>query len=279
VRDKVAADLYREAGVPTPRVAFYRVFVDTGQGSTYFGLYTVAEMPDHPFIDTQLGGGDGNLYKADGPGARLMAFDAASFEKKTNKGANDFSDVMTFIGALAAPRGDAATWRATLERSFDVERFLRWLPMTALLANWDVYGAYPHNYYLYGVPERGGQLRWIQWDSNEAFKKDARAIHLDLTGLPPGWPLLNHVSADPMYRATYRRTLATLLDTVFVPDRVKARLQAEHDLITPYVVGGEGEIPGYSLLSSPRAFASELTAVLSLVDDQSRAAREALAAQ
>ena len=38
IRDKVAADIFRNAGVPAARGAFVRVYVDFGEGPTYFGL-------------------------------------------------------------------------------------------------------------------------------------------------------------------------------------------------------------------------------------------------
>ena len=51
VREKVMNDLLRASGVPAARAAFYRVYVDHGEGSTYFGLYTVVEVPDDPMFE------------------------------------------------------------------------------------------------------------------------------------------------------------------------------------------------------------------------------------
>jgi spore coat protein CotH len=45
IRDKVAADLFRAAGVPAARGTFVRVYLDHGDGPVYMGLYTMIEDP------------------------------------------------------------------------------------------------------------------------------------------------------------------------------------------------------------------------------------------
>ena len=70
LRAKVVGDLFREAGVPAPRTAFVRVYLDRGEGRRYVGVYTMVEVPDEPMLATQFGSGDGNLYKPAGTGAR-----------------------------------------------------------------------------------------------------------------------------------------------------------------------------------------------------------------
>ncbi|PKL59834.1 MAG: hypothetical protein CVV33_05805, partial [Methanomicrobiales archaeon HGW-Methanomicrobiales-4] len=37
IKDKVVAEIFRSAGVPAPDTAFYRVYIDTGEGPVYFG--------------------------------------------------------------------------------------------------------------------------------------------------------------------------------------------------------------------------------------------------
>jgi hypothetical protein len=54
LREKVTADIFREAGVVASQTAFYEVYVDTGEGPKYFGLYTVVEIVDDTVIKTQF---------------------------------------------------------------------------------------------------------------------------------------------------------------------------------------------------------------------------------
>ena len=171
LREALAGEVLRDRGVPAARAAFYRIFVDTGSGAEYWGLYTLLEDPaDGAMLDAQLGSSNGNLYKPEGPGANWSApFSREGFDKKTNASAADFSDIEAAVNALHAPRTDPRAWRAALEARFDVDSFLRWLAVNTVLDNWDAYGALAHNYYLYADPRRQGRLRWIPWDHNEAF--------------------------------------------------------------------------------------------------------------
>ena len=47
-RDRVVPEIFRRAGVPAPRTASYRLYVDYGEGPVYFGLYTLIEVPRNP---------------------------------------------------------------------------------------------------------------------------------------------------------------------------------------------------------------------------------------
>jgi spore coat protein H len=156
--------------VPAARAAFYRVYVDTGKGPQYWGLYSMIEDPaDGAMLDAQFGSHSGNLYKPEGAGADWTQFSKQGFDKKNHNAAGDYSDVEAAVAALNAARGDAVLWRNALEARFDVDHFLHWLAVNTLFDNWDVYGAIAHNYYLYADPRRGGKLVWIPWDHNEAF--------------------------------------------------------------------------------------------------------------
>jgi spore coat protein H len=180
LREVLGNEVFRDRGVPAPRSAFYRVYVDTGAGSEYWGLYTMVEDPgDGAMLDAQLGGRAANLYKPDGPGADWTRFDKEGFSKKTNEDDANFADVEAAIAALQAPRDNPAQWRAKLESVFDVDHFLRWLAVNTAIDNWDTYGAMAHNYYLYGDPKQKGRLQWIPWDNNMAFG-------INPMGGPPG---------------------------------------------------------------------------------------------
>jgi spore coat protein H len=172
LHEKVAADIFREAGVPAAHTAFYAVYVDYGEGPIYFGLYTGVEAVEDTVIETQFESSDGNLYKPEGSGATFAegSFDEESFEKETNADANDYSDILALFEALHADTRttDPAAWRSALESVFDVDGFVHWLAVNTVIQNWDTYGAMSHNYYLYNDPTTG-QLTWIPWDMNEAL--------------------------------------------------------------------------------------------------------------
>ncbi len=63
MRDKVAADLMRDFGLASAHATFCTVYIDYGDGPTYFGVYTLLEEIDDTVIESQFISGDGNLYK------------------------------------------------------------------------------------------------------------------------------------------------------------------------------------------------------------------------
>jgi spore coat protein H len=253
IREKVVADLFRDAGVPAPRTAFYRLYVDYGEGATYFGLYTMVEIPDDPMLAQQFSDSSGNLYK---PETNLAAYDEDSFDKETNEDEADYSDVLALYNALHSSRADADNWKSGLELVFDVDGFLHWLAITTVIQNWDTYGIAPHNYYLYNDPG-DGRLHWIPWDNNESLSTLRREpLPLSLTSGEVGesWPLIRYLMDDDEYWARYVAYVGDTVTDVFQPDRMQAIYAEAHALVEPYTVGDYGEISGYSLLGAPADF-------------------------
>lgn len=284
LREKLANDIYRAAGVPTPHSAFYRIYVDFGKGPTYFGLYTANEVPGKAFLNEQFGDDGGNLYKPEGDGARLASFDKASFEKKTNEKAMDWSDVKALIAALNGDRKDAAAWRAALEKTFSAKGFLRWLAVNTLIQNWDVYGAMAHNYYLYGDPKdkTPGQLKWIAWDSSLAMQDSGglgggRLSSFEQTEVSAQWPLIRYLMDDPAYQTLYWGYLREAAAGAFNQSDAENKVRTAHALIAPYVTGNSGEIPGYTFVTDPATFAASVEEVAKHVRTRQQAAQQALA--
>ncbi len=278
LREKIGHDIFRDAGVPAPRTSFYRVYVDFGDGPTYFGLYTMTEIPDTPLLTRYWGDDSGNLYK---PTSDWVAFNEAAFDKETNKSDSDWADVQSAIAALHADRSDPETWRAGLESVFNVDGFLRWLAVNTLIVNWDSYGRMAHNYYLYANHGDSTRLNWIPWDLNLAMSSTltfGAAPSLELDDVGDGWPLISYLLDDPVYWSTYVRYVRQASEGAFAVDRAQARFQAAHDLIAPFVVGSDGEQPGYTFVSDPQEFDNALSELLGHVVQRQEAALEFLAA-
>jgi spore coat protein CotH len=256
IREKVAADIFRDAGVPAPRTAFYRLYIDYGEGAKYFGLYTMVEIPDKPMLKTQFGKSGGNLYK---PETSFASYSEASFDKESNADKGDFSDVLALYNALQADRSNAALWRAGLESTLNVDGFLKWLAVNTVIQNWDTYGQMAHNYYLYNNPDNN-LLNWIPWDNNMALssKSGGTPLSLSLSEVGTNWPLIRYLMDDSVYKSIYTAYVQKTVANVFNPTRMQAIYTAAHELIRPYVVGTDGEVTGYTNLKSTAAFDTEL---------------------
>jgi hypothetical protein len=214
-------------------------------------------------LDAQLGGSGGNLYKPEGAGANwALPFDAASFGKKTNEKAADFSDIQAALTALHAPHDDAAAWRAALEARFDV------------------------NLFLYSPPKSKGPLRWIPWDHNFAFGGAPigdRGFGPGLGAgpnlpfpLPPAgafvrfggagadvlyrqvgddWPLIQRLLGDEVYAGRYRMALERALNGLLAPETFERRARSLHALVADAVLA---ERSTHTTISSADAFKTSL---------------------
>ena len=276
MHEKIATDVYEEFGVPVSKSAFYRIFVDFGEGSIYFGLYTMNEIVfDGPMLINQFGNNNGNCYKPEGEGAKFNDINQITsefFVNKTNTGAS-LDDVKAMTNALLSETrtSNPSQWRTDLEEVFNVDMFLKWLAANTTMKNWDTYGLMSHNFYLYNNFSTG-LLTWIPWDNNETFINEqgfgqGEVLEFDFSNLdnsrpgPEGvhaWPLIRYLYDDSTYRSIYDDYIDEFINGPFSPTLMEERFTYAHSLIYSYVIGDEGETPGFTFLCSPDDFENSL---------------------
>lgn len=247
LRDAVTADILADAGLPAAETAFYEVILDYGEGPISLGLYTMIEVIDDTVVERYFGSDEGNIYEAEGPAASFAAstYDQieTSFQKKNNDD-SDWSDIEALFDVLHSDlrTTDPSAWRAELESIFNVDSFLEWLAITAVIQHWDSYGTMSHNYYLYNDPATG-QITWISWDHNETMMegKRNRDTSLSKEEVNDNWPLIRFLLDDEEYSAQYLAYLAETIEEVFVADAMAEKYQAMADLIAPYAIADVGE--------------------------------------
>lgn len=239
MRDTLVYELLDAAGLPSLRTAPYEIVLDYGEGPVRLGLYTMVEVVDDTGVPSHFGSDDGNIYEGEGWGASLAVQDAHlledSFQKKNNEKAADWSDIRALYDVLHAETRitDPAAWRADLEAIFDVDGFLEWLGIAAVVGHTDTYGAAYHNFYLYNDPATG-RLTWFSWDHNMTFLEMMRPLlSLDKADITDAWPLIRFLLDDPVYRQRYVDLLAENAATVLAPDAVIAKIRAHAELLAP----------------------------------------------
>ncbi len=278
IREKLGSDIFRMAGMPAAQSAFYKVYIDFGAGMKYCGVYCGLELPDDKMVIQQLGEDAGNLYK---PESKLATFIQTEFEKKNNELAGDFGDVSGFVKALQSTKrsSDVVAWRTGLETIFNVDHFTKYLAINNAIVNWDTYGVMAHNYYLYNHSSKG--LMWIPWDHNESFSKSpgitgttggptgpGNALSLTMNEVGTGWPLINYIANDAVYFEKYKSHMRDFKNGVFQQNTLDAMIDKYYDLITPFVVGANGEQPNYTHLSNAAAFTAERAALKTHVSNR-----------
>jgi spore coat protein H len=173
LREALAYDVFRRAGVPASRTAFARVFI-TVPGKyerEYAGLYTVVEQVDGTFLKARFGDKSGLLLKPERVnglpylGDNWAAY-VRQFEEKSGSKPKETKRFISFV-RLVNLAGDAEFARQ-IDSFMDVDEFLRFLAVQTVLANLDSPLLTGHNYYLY-LNSATDKLAWIPWDLNEAF--------------------------------------------------------------------------------------------------------------
>lgn len=280
LREKVAADVFANAGVPVSHTGFYTLYVDHGNGPEYFGLYTLVEEVDGPVLDTQFVNDDGNLYKPEDSGADFVAgtFSEESFVKKTNEDDEDWSDILAMFAALHDDSVSDDVWRENLESVFNVDGFIKYLAVNGVIQNWDSYGRMAHNYYLYNDPETM-QLTWIPWDHNEVLQagNQGGAAELDFSNIDSAsWPLISKIYADDVYRAQYNLELSAFINGAFDTATMQNLYDTYSQLVEPYAIT---ERAGYSFLNGANDFSNAVEELKAHASERATAVSEYLSAQ
>ena len=291
LHEKIASDVYREFGIPCARTAFYRIYIDHGDGPIYFGLFTMVEVVFDTMLEDQFGNNSGNCYKPDGEGARLNNINQVNstfFVNKTNSSAS-LDDIEDLVAALTSTNrtSNPTQWRADLENIFNVDHFLKWLAANTTMKNWDTYGRMTHNYYLYNDASTN-LLTWIPWDNNETFSDGPggpggpgggggpQPLNFDFSNLRNNpmsngivaWPLIRYLYDDPTYKAIYDNYIDLFISTAFEPSKMTAQVTTAHNLISPYVIGSDGEQSGYTFLNSEADFTNSLNELIQFMQDR-----------
>ena len=266
MRDALAADVLRAAGLSAAETAFYEVVLDHGEGPVSLGLYVAIEVVDDTVVDRFFGEGSGNIYEADGRGASLAqgTFDelSLSFQKENNEQAADWSDIEELYAVLHSDKraSNPAAWRAELESVFNVDGFLEWLALSAVLQHWDTYGQMSHNFYLYHDPDTG-LLNWVSWDHNQVLaggsmgapalppgpggmpapRGPGRTVTLDRNDVGANWPLIRYLLDDPVYCERYVDSVRESVAGPFDPKALERECRDMAGLIAPYAAAEVGE--------------------------------------
>ena len=136
---------------------------------------------------------------------------------------------------------DVDRFRAQIGDFLDVDEFLRFLAVNALIANGDSYLNGSHNFYLYLDP-KDDRFRFIPWDTDLSLGTRNFGGGVDLLQPFRGdQPLIYWVLNDPANAAKYRAILTDLANNVFTVAKLNEMVDALEKI-------------GAGKLSSPRAF-------------------------
>jgi len=246
MREVLAYELFRRAGLPAPRTAFARVYL-TISGQTerqHLGLYTLVESVEGRFLKRHFGGRDGVLVKPEMMrGVPYLGEDWDEYtERYQPKNDPQPADTARFIEMLRFFRESTPEqFSSGVKDYLDPDLFLRFVALNAILANVDSFIGNGHNYYLF-LGSASRKATFIPWDLNESFGmhpvSGPSRFQMQTSILRPNAdpnPLVERFVSDPVWGPRYRAICSELLTNVFVPARLTADIDRLSAITQPVV--------------------------------------------
>jgi len=205
VKETVSMQLFARMGVPAPRAAHVRVYVN----NEYLGLFAAIELVDKTFLRAAYGEDEGYLYDFEwdweyrltwlggDPRAYASMFKAETHEKQPPEVV--FGTLVQMIEAVNRSSRDA--WPQALARYFDIEHLMAYTAVEAFLSDHDgLAGDWGiNNFYLYR-PAGSDRFQFIPWDKDVNFREPGRELEAGFEGNP----LLETAMHFPRFRDAFR---------------------------------------------------------------------------
>ena len=168
-REALAFAVYRAAGVPASRTAHAELTltVPGKYDKEFVGLYTVIEQIDKAFLKTHFKNANGLLLKPENlrGGLEYLGEDWRRYEDKyrpKNEATQAQQQRLIAFTRLIHQAGDAE-FREQVATYLDVDAFLRFIAVDALIAHLDSFLGFGHNFYLY-LPPDTNRFVFLPWD-------------------------------------------------------------------------------------------------------------------
>ena len=297
LREKLAYEMMRFAGLPASHVAYVELWIDITDDSgpaTFWGIYTLVERVDNKYLNNRFGRDSqgGNLYKAShaqrGPmdlvyyGENIASYPTQNgqyaYGKMNNQAEADYSDIVNLCRVVDGTQyASAAELAQALEGVINVDAFLRYMAVITILDNWDSYPYTGNNYYLFKNPA-SGRFEWIPWDLAWGENSQAGLFPTPGAGLVERAPLVDQVFGVESYRSRYLAYIDLLLRYWFTEENVSGQVERFHRLIAPYVVQGTGDKAFYGdqPMFPPDAFTNSWQELLRFTRERRRFLQDAL---
>jgi spore coat protein CotH len=244
--DVLGQELFRDAGVPAPRTAYVwlTIRVEGQWEGKPIGLYALVENVDADFAADRFGSKKTPIFKPVTPdlfkdlGPTWESY-ADTYDLKTKANQRQKQRVIDFSRLVT--HADDAEFARRLSEFLDLDEFGRFLAALVLVANYDSLLTYGQNYYMYLDP-RTDKLGFIPWDLDQgwgSFPHFGTSSARERVSIMHPWAgrnrFLERVLAVSEFQEIYRSHVGRLLQTVFVPERLNARIDELAATIRPAI--------------------------------------------
>ena len=178
LRDAFSYWLFRQAGVPAPRTTFAEMSltIPGRYDKEHLGIYTLVEQVNKSFLMDRFGSKKGLLMKPEGIASVEYhgddwRFYAPLYRPDDQPSLSQARRVMEFSHLVNI--SDETQFRDSVSSYLNIDSFLRFISVNALIVNLDTLLAMPQNYYLY-LRKDTNKFVFFPWDLDISFA---------------GWPL------------------------------------------------------------------------------------------
>ena len=238
MNEALAFGLYRDAGVPAPRVGYARVFVTVPGIHDHrdFGLYSLVENIDKDFLRGVVKAPGGALFK---PVSGNLFADLGdkwasyrqTYDPKDEPDPAQQRRLIEFCQFVA--RSTDADFASRLGSYVDLDELARYMAVTTWLADIDGLLGPGQNFYLYLHPTTGKFL-FLPWDQDHSFGQfPMRGTQEEREQLSIRQPVgrLEPVPRAPLrgrrgFRERYLARLTEFAANQFQPERFDAQITA-----------------------------------------------------
>ena len=242
--DTLSYQLFREAGVPSPRTAHARIHltVPGKYDHLFLGLYVMVENVDSMFAISRFGVKQGLILKPVTPkifeylGEDWAAY-AGIYDPKTRAYPEQQRRVIELARLVTS--ADDATFQAKIGDFLDLDEFARFLAVTVFLSTMDSILAQGQNCYVYLHPV-SNKFMFMPWDLDHSFGEfpmigtaEGR-INLSLVHPYVGKnKFLERMLAFEQFKTLYLNYHRRFLDTVYKPEKIHQQLDRIAGVIRP----------------------------------------------
>ena len=249
VHQALAYRIFAQAGVPSPRCNFARVTVN----GNYLGVYSHVEAVESEFLRRRFGDASGNLYE--GVVTDFRPVWVKAFERKNHKSDEDRSDLEAVVQALEAKDAELPS---RLEPLVDLDEYLTFWAVEALIRHWDSYSNNGNNFFVYRLPATK-KFVFIPWGADSVLGDPDPFTHEKVPESVQARSILPwRLYRLPASRERYRERLRQVLKTAWNESELLGELDRLEAMLTP-VVAKEQPMPD---LAGVRQFIRTRRAVL-----------------
>jgi spore coat protein H len=207
--ENLCAELFRQAGVPMPRVTNVRLQLNQRD----LGVYVMLEGLDKPFLKRHLAGARGNLY--DGGFCHDIE---QPLELVSGEAVREQPEIKALVAAAHEP--DLAKRWTRLEQLLDMDRFITFCALEVMTHDWDGYVLKPNNYKIFW-DRAANRITFFPHGMDQMFWEPKLPILPGMNGL-----VSRAVVATPEGRRRYLARMTELTTNVFKADVMINRINA-----------------------------------------------------